>query len=111
MFGLKFRMILCQDERALDDLPQLPDVSGPGMLLERTHRPRRQRLGRDARFAGKESEELAAQRRDIFAAKSQRFDLDGEYRKPVIKVVAKTPFFDQPGKVGIGGGNNARINA
>jgi len=62
-------------------------------------------------LAAKSLDEVAHEERKIFGALAQRGDLNGENVQAVVEVTAKSAFGDALGKINVGGGNDADVNA
>ena len=66
-----------KDQSAFDDVPQLPDVAGPVVRLERGHGFFGDGRRGHPPLGGEAGEEMADELRDVFAALAQRRQLTG----------------------------------
>src|SRR5438034_7832382 len=77
---------LAEDDAALDNVLQLPDVAGPGVCQKGLHRLRGYLFNSLAQLLGKIQREPAGQQLDIAAALPQRRQLQRENVQPEIKI-------------------------
>ena len=78
-----------QNDRALDAVLQLADVSGPRIRAEIVERRRGQQQRLLVHIAAELLDEMARQHRDVGAALAQRRDGDREHRQPEVQVLAE----------------------
>src|SRR5215470_4210458 len=98
------------NERALDDVLELPHVAGPRMMLKDRHRF----IGDDGDVPAQRllplPDDGPDERRDVFPPLTERRKTNGKYVEPVVEVGPEPSFRDGPGEVMVGGANDADVD-
>jgi hypothetical protein len=100
---------VAQDRRALEDVPQLADVTGPAVLDEALACLARDAGGRPGDALGEIGEEEVAEREDVLGALAQRRKADLEHLEPVVEILAEGAALDGGTQVPVGGGDEAHV--
>src|SRR5574341_279991 len=97
--------------RALHDVPQLPDVPGPRICLERLLRLFAETEETPVMDAAVECEEPLADDGDILRTFPQRGDFDLDDVEPIEKIFPEPPLPDRAFQVHIGGREDAHVRS
>src|SRR5262249_47601904 len=100
-----------EDDRALDDVLQLPDVAGPGVLHQGVHGLGRNGLDLPAHSPGDLVREMADEPGDVVAALAQGGQAEGEHVEAVIEVAAELAIGDHRRQVAVSGRHQADIDS
>ena len=100
---------VAQDRRALEDVTQLADVTGPAVLDEALACLARDAGGRPGDALGEIGEEEVAEREDVLGALAQRRKADLEHLEPVVEILAEGAALDRGTQVAVGGGDEAHV--
>src|SRR5256886_9791691 len=98
------------DDRALDDVPQLPHVPHPGVAAEQVERAVRDRGDALSVALGELAYEVRGEQHEIIAALGELGQADRDYGQPVIQILADPPLFDRFVQVAVGGGDEPHVN-
>ena len=99
------------DHRPLHDIPQLADVAGPGVLLQRGHVVPGDRVNPLAKRLPEFGDEAPHEERYIFGALAQRRHLDGEDVEPIEQVLAKCFLGDPLLEIPVRGRDDPHVHA
>src|SRR6202007_1458336 len=100
-----------EKDGALDEVFEFADVAGPRIVHKRIHDGRGNVLDDFVLAAAESLDEIADQEGNVFPALAEGREENGEDVEAVIKVAAEFFFGDELGKVRIGGGDDAHIDA
>src|SRR5260221_4100763 len=98
------------DDRALDDVPKLPDIAGPRVSLEREDLFLRNGLDSFAQGFRKFFDEAPGQYRNVLLTFAERRHRDRKDIEPVVQVLPERQVGDGPLEITVGGGNHARVD-
>jgi hypothetical protein len=91
-----------EQREALQQVAELPHVTGPGLLAQPTLRRRRQLLRRKPVGLAVLVEELPREQHDVIAALSERRHLEHDDRQPVVEVRTESPLGDPHVQIDLG---------
>ena len=98
-----------QDE-SLRKVLELTDIAGPGIFLESINERGRNLKRKKTVFAGKESNELIQQNRQILKSVSQGRNMDVKDVQPEKQITSEIAISNLGGQVAVGGSNDSHIN-
>src|SRR5579883_1573643 len=112
-FGKRNAKFLAGGEQdgAFDEIFKLSDVARPGVVHERIHNVGGHVFNRFVLAATEGLHEIAHQERNVFAAFTERGNQDRKNVKTVIEIAAEFAVSDELSEVGIGGRDDAHIDA
>src|SRR5262249_48379858 len=105
------RPIAREDDRALNDIFELPDIAGPVIGLEQLERASLDPSDRASKTRSVLGGKVLRERQNIFAPLAQRGHADGKNVQAVKEIVAEAPGLHILGQVTVGGRHNAHIDA
>ncbi len=94
-----------QPDQLFDDVPELADVAGPPVCLQRPTR-----LVREAEIARGDREEMLQQRVHVVGPLPERRHVEVDDAQPVQQVLAELAGSDELVQVAIGGGDHAHVD-
>src|SRR5208283_2205650 len=100
-----------EDDRAFDDVLQLPDIARPGVAHQGLHDRGRDRLDPPAHAPGEPLGKMADQRRDVVAALAQGRQHQWEHVQAVVEVTAEAAVGDHRSQVAVRGRYQAHVHA
>src|SRR5262249_40440232 len=92
---------LAEDDGALHDVLELPDVTGPAVARQASHGFRRDRADALAELLHKPGQEERHQLGNVRSSAAERGDLDGEHVEPIEEVGAEPSRSNRLGEVAI----------
>jgi hypothetical protein len=103
-------IVFGQNHCPFNDVLELTDISGPGVLLEGFHYGGRNRLDGTPHFSVEFVDKSPDQQRNILQSVAERRDVDGDNVEPVVEIIAKATTADLFFEVAVRGGDDARVN-
>ena len=98
-----------EDDGALDNVSQFPDVSRPRVDLEQSHGLVRNALDTDVVLAVEFSDEVLNQKRNVVRPVAKRGKRNRNHVQPVEEIFAKLSFFDSSHRIAVRGRNHTDI--
>ena len=99
-----------QEDHALHQVPQLPDVARPRVRYERSARVGGEPLLRRPVVGARAGEEVLRQRQDIASPRAQRRQGQRQHRQPMIEVLAEPPRAHRSPEVLVRRGENPGVH-
>ena len=99
------------DHGPFDDVPELANVAGPRILLQRGHVTRADRVDWLAKRRRELLDESPHQQRYVVRSFAQRRHADREHAEAIVQVLAEGTRGDQLFEVAMGRGDDSRIDA
>lgn len=101
---------MAQDQAALDDILELPHVSGPGILNQSFQRRPIEILTRTLQTLGMIPKKMPGEERNIFGTFPQRGHMDGKDIQSVIQITAEPSLLNRSLQIGIRGGDYPHVD-